>query len=204
MSGFQISDWIFFFTKEQVKLVNDVKIREKVISDFKSWILISIILPFFTYLLAAIFNVLLCDNIGMVMSDWPKIFINGSLPIISFGIISSGVPFLMEDLSILNPEVSRIRRRVMAVALLLLFLTASFYIFQTISVINDRLDKAGSALVLFLSVIIAFFSVSVGFKMFLLQSSFQKGIDEEIRNNANNMVAAIEGENNNEQDEDPA
>lgn len=203
MTGFTITDWVFFFTGEQKKMVSEVRSREKVTSDFKSWILISIILPFLTYLLAALFNVILCKDIASLWKDWPKIFVNGSLPIISFGIISSGVPFLMEDLSIQNPEVSRIRRRVMAVALLFLFLTASVYIFQTVSLIADRLEPAGSGLVLLVSIIISLFSISVGFKMFLLQSSFQKGIDEEIRNNTSTMVAAIEGQNNEEQDEEP-
>lgn len=91
----------------------------------------------------------------------------------------------------------------MAVALLFLFLTASVYIFQTVSLIADRLEPAGSGLVLLVSIIISLFSISVGFKMFLLQSSFQKGIDEEIRNNTSTMVAAIEGQNNEEQDEEP-
>ena len=201
MSGFKITDWLFFFGADQREIIRGIHKKGKVSSDFKSWIFISIVLPFLTYLLAAIFNVILCEGIDNFSETWPTIFLNGSLPIISFGIISSGVPFLMEELSKENSDIQRIRRRVMAIALLFLFLTAGFYFFQTVSIINDKLNQLGSFLVLILSVVISLFSVSVGFKMFLLQSSFQKDIGQAIRNNTIAMIQEIESHNPQQDDE---
>jgi hypothetical protein len=194
MIGFKTTDWIFFFNEEQSNNINKVANNPKFKSDFKTWIIISVALPFLTYLFAAFINFLLGNGLCTFMDNWHKILINGSLPIISFGIISSGVPFLMDEVTGANSPYQKIRKRVMSVALLFLFLTSGLYILQTLEIVVDNLSQAASIIIFFFSIYITAFSISVGFKMYLLQGSILSNIGETIVDNRNDLIQGLQSQ----------
>lgn len=194
MIGFKTTDWIFFFNEDQSNDINKLANNPKFKSDFKTWIMISVALPILTYLFAAFINILLGDGLCYFMANWHKILINGSLPIISFGIISSGVPFLMDEVTGVNAPYQKIRKRVMSIALLFLFLTSGLYILQTLGVVLDKLSQLTSFIIFSFSIYIAAFSISVGFKMYLLQSSILNDLGSDITTNTENLRKGLQSQ----------
>ena len=188
-SGYKITDWIFFFDQSQKKKINEIITDKNKNNDFITWKIISIALPFLTFLVVAFANIIFsngCPFLGL------KFLNNGSIPIISFGIISSGVSFLMEEMKE-NKEYHHIRRRVMGVALLFLFFSASLYLLQTLNVIDNQFTLISEIIILVLSLYISLFSISVGSKMYLLQSGFiPKDFREEVEENVQGLTKAVE------------
>ena len=145
--------------------------RAKVINreELKPWTIFTITLPIVTFFLSAVMNVLLSQ---CVIMDLGKIVNNGSLPIIAFGIVSSAVSYLVEHLKDGDPDIYAIRKRVMAVSLLLLFTTASLFLFQSLNVVSERLQGFQHATIFIFSILIATYSIRLGRYMYLLQSTF--------------------------------
>ncbi|WP_256003495.1 hypothetical protein [Pedobacter deserti] len=110
------------------------------------------------------------------------------MPIISFGIISAGMPYLLVQLEE-YPNFHIIRRRVMAVAMIFLFLTATMYIFQTMS--GLKLGALTHWTSFLLSAYIFLFCASIGYKMFILQSknikSFAGKIHDGVEQRQNDL-----------------
>ncbi len=184
-------DWIYFFDKSDESNFEKIFSNPKntgLSSELVTWKLITVSLPVVTFLSVAILNVL--TNINQ-----PGLFLgflnNGSLPIISFGIITSGMPYLLEQLQD-YPDFHIIRRRIMAIALIFLFLSASLYIVQTLFIINTKLNYITSFILLITSIFVFFFARSIGVKMFVLQSRNIIGLADDIVNNVQNLQNAIE------------
>lgn len=184
-------DWIYFFDKSDESNFEKIFSNPKntgLSSELVTWKLITVSLPVVTFLSVAILNVL--TNINQ-----PGLFLgflnNGSLPIISFGIITSGMPYLLEQLQD-YPDFHIMRRRIMAIALIFLFLSASLYIVQTLFIINTKLNCITSFIMLITSIFVFFFARSIGVKMFVLQSRNINGLADEIENNVQNLQNAIE------------
>lgn len=168
--GYIITDWIFFFNKKNKedieRILNNNKRNADLKEEFVTWKLITVILPLLTFITALIINIITNLNKPELFYSFMN---NGSLPIISFGILTSGMPYLLEQLGAF-PEFHNIRRRVMAIALFFIFLSASIYILQTLSIINSNLSCIANFISLLSSIYIFLFSSSIGFKMFILQS----------------------------------
>lgn len=189
--GYKITDWIFFFNSKNEQEFNKILINvnnKELKSEFITWKLITVFLPLFTFLLVVILNML--TNILKVDAFY-SFLNNGSLPIISFGIITSGMPYLLEQLGD-YPDLQIVRRRVMAISLFFLFLSASIYIIQTLSIISKELNDVTNLFLLILSIYVFLFSSSIGYKMFLLQSKNIKSYDQEIKDNIIDLRTSLD------------
>ena len=189
--GYKITDWIFFFNQRNKRNLDRIlshPLNRDLKGELVTWKLITVILPVVTFLVVLILNI--TTNI-----DKPVLFLqfmnNGSLPIISFGILTSGMPYLLEQLQT-YPDFHVIRRRVMAIAMIFLFLSASLYTLQTLHIINQSLNCWTSLLLLVASIYVFFFSSTIGFKMFALQSRNITSLPEEMEQNIQDLQNAVE------------
>jgi hypothetical protein len=190
---YHLSDYMFWFTAEQKKTLSNLAKDPEKRSDFRTWFVATIALPLVTYAVAVFFNFLLEPTLCALSRDWTKVVLNGSVPIISFGIISSGVSYLMEKLDKDTQGVQGIRKRIMAYALVFLFLTSVLYIFQSIPKLGDEIQGVGNMVILVLTLAMCLGSVSIGAKMYLLQKSVVEGGDliEGITENVNDQTAEL-------------
>jgi hypothetical protein len=189
--GYRLTDWIFFFNQRNRtdlnRILTDVN-HEDIPGEFITYKLITVFLPVVPFAIVLLLNICLSVNNSEL---WFSFVNNGSLPIISFGIISAGMPYLLEQLEEF-PEYHIIRRRVMAVSLVFLFLSASMYIFQTVYVISLKLNFLTNVISLILSLYIFFFSASIGYKMFVLQTKNIETFDENIHDGVGGLQSALE------------
>jgi len=188
-TGFSLTDWIFFFNpsnRDDLRKIVTNPGREDIPGEFVTYKLITVYLPVVPFAIVVLLNILM--NFA-APSTWFSFINNGSLPIISFGVISAGMPYLLEQLEEF-PNFHIIRRRVMAVSLIFLFLTASMYIFQTIS--GLKLNLIINCASLLLSVYIFLFSASIGYKMFMLQSNNIRNFAEGIQGDVNGLQDALD------------
>lgn len=162
-----LTEWVFFFTDEQKETIG-ANVNKNT-HDLKSWLLFTIVLPFLTYFFAVIMNLLVTPT-SQLCKSWASIVNNGSLPIVAFGILSSGVPYLMEQMKINDDKIYHLRKRVMAIATVFMFLTSGLFLFQSISPNTVQLNNFQNITIFLLSVIFAWFAISTGIKMYLLQS----------------------------------
>lgn len=178
------------FNKEQEATLHDIKNDN--LEELKSWTLFTVVLPLTTFTVAVFINSLLSK---CFLSEWSKFLNNGSLPIISFGIISSALSYLVDKLSGNNNTIFELRKRVTAVAVLLLFITSSLFILQSASFVE--ISPIIQLIILIVSILFTIYSVQLGKLMFILQSSFanafitkqeqsvqdiQRGLNDEFAN----------------------
>lgn len=193
LTGFSLTDWIFFFSNDEKKKITKLLQHKEednfdvsfLMREFITWKLITAYLPIFTFLVALIINLV---TINCPTTSFFKILNNGSLPIISFGIITSGVPYIMERLEKEQTDYHLIRRRVMAVALIFMFLTAILYILQTLEVVSTTYNYLSNIIITFLSLCGLVFSLTIGYKMFLLQSDTIQDYGQDVKNNVDNLI----------------
>jgi hypothetical protein len=136
--------------------------------QYKTWIIFSVIIPLATYIISIAVNVLISG-----LTDWEKVVNNGSLTIISLGLLTSGVPYLLEKLDKDDENIDIIRGRAMAIAMVLIFLSSAWSIFQTTSLalfsICPFIKNIQNLVTLVVGVLIFLYSAHVSLNMFLLQ-----------------------------------
>lgn len=188
---YTFTDWIFFFNDKNAESIDKIFKRDnssELKEELVTWKLITIILPIVTFMVAVILNII--TNVHA-----PERFFsflnNGSLPIISFGIITSGMPYLLEQLKEF-PEFHTIRRRVMAIALFFIFLSASLYILQTLLILSSQFSCVANLILLGASIYVFLFSRSIGVKMFVLQSKNIQSYGEVITEGVRDLKEALE------------
>lgn len=190
-TGYQLTDWIFFFNPKNKENLNRILSAEKnkeLSEEFITWKLITVFLPLIPFVLVLVLNMSTNPDSTNLFFSFLN---NGSLPIISFGIISSGMPYLLERLSEF-PEYHLIRRRVMAVSLFFLFLSAALYIFQTLYLFNVKINLITNIASLFLSLYVFTASGSIGYKMFILQSKNIPPYDEGVKDDVKGLRNALD------------
>ena len=188
--GYHVTDWIFFFSKENSENIDKIfrETNDKYLKDeFVTWKLITCMLPLVPFIFVLAINILTNLNSETLFYSFVN---NGSLPIISFGIISSGMPYLLEKLGEF-PEYHSIRRRIMVISIIFLFLSSALYIVQTLYILSLYLTCISNALSLFLSLYIYLFSNSIGYKMFILQSKNIPSFDEKLKEKVEDLRDAI-------------
>lgn len=177
--GYRFTDWIFNFNEKNEKDLKRILLNvqnKELPGEFINWKLITVFLPLLTFLLVLVLNIV--TNICS-FDKYLSFLNNGSLPIISFGILTSGMPYLLEVMQN-HPDYHIVRRRVMSIALFYLFLSASLYILQTLTIIQHSFNVLTNLLLAFISIYVFFSSNSVGYKMFLLQSKNIPNYDESV------------------------
>ena len=174
------------FDLEKVKIMRNVLFLNKDLRDqlnliqdknkeqYKTWIIFSVIIPFATYIISIVVTFLISG-----LKDWEKIVNNGSLTIISLGLLTSGVPYLLEKLDKHNTGIDLIRSRAMAFAMVLIFLSSAWSIFQTTSLALFSscpfINTLQNITVLIIGIAIFAYSFCVSLNMFLLQ---KKAVEE--------------------------
>jgi len=190
-TGYILTDWIFFFSKdnqESLTKIFDAARNRDVSDEFVTWKLIIAFLPLIPFLLVLGINI----SANPIDAHLFYTFVNnGSLPIISFGIISSGMPYLLEQLG-QYPEYHSIRRRVMAISLLFLFLSTAIYIMQTLYTISQTINNITSFVSMLFAFCIYFFSNSVGYKMFMLQSKNIDSFEDVINDKVDSLQSSLD------------
>lgn len=189
--GYILTDWFFFFGDKDKKNLDSILQNDKnkgLLEEFITWKLITVYLPLITFLLVVILNLLTNTFDANCFYSYMN---NGSLPIISFGIITSGMPYLLEQLKDF-PDYQSARRRVMAISLFFLFLSASLYVIQTFSIISPLLNNLTKLLILIFSIYVFLFSSSIGYKMFLLQSKNITTYEEDVKDKVKDLKDSVE------------
>ena len=168
---------MFFLTKKQRRKLN--KIRANNIEDYKTWSVYVIVLPLAAFIFAFGLNMLFLLNHGNGISlseEIEHVFIiinNGSLPIIGFGIVSSSITYLMEVIDegkkSQTANLAYIRRKIMSISVLVLFLTSALYILQSISRDFFPSSIVQDIIIFVTTLVILILAISTGRKMFLLQ-----------------------------------
>jgi len=187
--GYLLTDWVFFFKtkhKDEFSKIINHRDNTSLLDEFITWKLITVFLPLTTFLFVFVLNIL---SNQIALDNFYSYFNNGSLPIIAFSIITSGMPYLLEKLEN-YPELYIVRRRVMAIGLIFLFLSASIYIIETLKIITSQFNTCLSFVISLLSIGIFFISVSIGYKMFLLQSKNIRPYDENVNDNVRDLANA--------------
>ena len=189
--GYLITDWIFFFNnknKEDInKILADKSKNKDLLSEFITWKLITVFLPLLTFVIVLFLNLITSYSAS---NNYFSFINNGSLPIISFGILTSGMPYLLEQLQD-YPEYHVVRRRVMSIALFFLFLSATLYILQTLTILQSGFSCFTNWILLILSVYVFLFSNTVGYKMFLLQSKNINEFSTDVNENVTNLQSSV-------------
>lgn len=173
------------FTDEHNKEFDEI--RSKNIEELKSWTIFTIALPIATFTSVAILNLFLSKSIN---TEWHRFVNNGSLPIIAFGIISSAISYLVEQLNAAKSHIFDMRKRITAVGLLLLFLTSILFLVQSITVFT--FNQSQNTILLGVTILLTLYSIKLGRHMYLLQSNFVKGYSESIVYNVENMNDSLE------------
>lgn len=170
--------------------------------DLTSWTVFTIVLPLITFFFAACINMIYSE---CLCSDWGKIFNNGSIPIIAFGVISSTIPYLVEKLRFKkkngvdkdnndedDEEIFDLRKRTLAFATVLLFVTAGLFIIQSVSLFKN--DDKRNWLLLIVAILTTIFSAKIGRIMFLLQSVYitKEGFGESVEENVEEITASVQ------------
>lgn len=184
-----MTEWCFFLNGEQRKIIEVNATNNK--HDLISWLIFAVALPILTYFFAVVMNIIITP-IDRLSDVWASVVNNGSLPIAAFGIISSGIPYLMEHLSNINSDINGLRKRVMAIATVFMFLTSGLFLFQSISPNTVKLEGYQNVIVFLLSIVFAIFSISVGIKMYLLQSALFNDYDELTKGNRDKLNSGLE------------
>ncbi|WP_423346929.1 hypothetical protein [Larkinella sp. VNQ87] len=165
--------WVCQFTDSQEKRIEGLCKENS--DELWTWTVLTALLPIITFLLAAFVNTFFIDYSGDIIQQLGKILNNGSLPIIAFGIVTSSVPYLVEKLKMNESneedEIFNIRKRIMAVATLLIFLTSGLFLLQSLSILTDRFQPVHHLISIALSFLLAIYCVVIGRKMFVLQTT---------------------------------
>lgn len=189
--NYGITDWIYCFNDKNKINLNKIASSDKnkaFKEELITWKLITVYLPIVTFISVIFLNLITnLDKLELFFS-----FVNnGSLPIISFGIITSGMTYLLERLEEF-PDFYSIRRRVMAVSLIFLFLSAVLYILQTLLVISATMSCISNGIILFISIWVFLFAKSLGVKMFTLQSkNVSLSFDEDMKNSIDSLKDSL-------------
>ncbi|MER0441598.1 hypothetical protein [Emticicia sp. W12TSBA100-4] len=163
---FWIWNWIFVPSEKQKNLIYSLQQNNS--SQSQKWFFIVVVLNLFPFIIASIIErILHSDNFLCFLN-------NGSIPILSFGILATNFFYLIENVPENDPEYREIyenmKLKVTVVTIILLFISTILYIFQS-NFINYFLPQYYT-LSIVISTVILIYSVSGGRKMFLLQNKF--------------------------------
>ena len=166
-------DWAYSFQEPQISTLKNLYKKNN--DDLWSWTLVTAILPLLTFTFAVFINLFFLDLNKSIIQQIGEMTNNGSLPIIAFGIVSSSVSYLVERLKLEKEEdesgVFAIRKRTMAVATILLFLSSGLFLLESIKVISNMFRECHHIILFAISIVISVYAVAVGRKMFVLQSN---------------------------------
>ena len=184
-----MKNWFFFFSSEHISRIEKAKNSNK--ENYRTWLFLTVILPLAPFIVSVLIHFFYhgFDDAGTIIN-------NGSLPIISFGIISSGVLYLLEKVDKKDLVIEQIKSRIMAIALLILFLTAALFILQStyLKTVDGSIDsetKNVQNIILFaVSIILFWYARRVGENMFFIQKKMVEDgrtFDNEVREEAEEM-----------------
>ncbi|TDB60407.1 hypothetical protein [Arundinibacter roseus] len=174
-------NWVFTPTTEQKNILDILRINNA--SKAQKWFYVSVILNLVPFILASLLEAYLHnDNLNCFLN-------NGTLPILSFGIIATNFFYLMENIPDNLKEgkelYENMKLKVSVVGIVILFTTTIMYIFQSNFINNYKPEHY--LVSFFVSLILFFYSISCAKKMFLLQNSMLEDYANAISNTKKNL-----------------
>ncbi len=121
--------------------------------------------------------------------NWLKYINNGAIPLVSYGIIISGIYYLIEST---KPDHEFLKKKVLGIAIILLFISISLFTF--LSLTNIPLSRCKLELMLALSIIFGLFAAEISSIMVLMQKSIVQGYDETVDRSRAEVTKEEKGE----------
>lgn len=167
---FWLRNWIFLPDAEEVNELQSLSTANK--KRIRNWVIFSVGLPFLPVIVTFLINVLF-EGFQL------EFLVTGSIPIVAFGIISSNISYLTERLSKTSKVVEIMKKRILGVGVLILFLLVCVFVVE--SVVKFDLKDRERTYLFISSMILLFYSISIGIKMFLFQDeSVKNKFDKEV------------------------
>jgi formate-dependent nitrite reductase membrane component NrfD len=122
-----------------------------------------------------------------IAPDNIKCFLNnGSFPIIAFGIVSTNLIYLIENISTEREEYASLKSRTMVYSSIIIFLAAILYIFQ--SNFLESFTPSQLFYSTWAGIIILIFAIAIGKKMFLLQNKLIGLFEDTFKEQMDNLL----------------
>lgn len=179
--NFWLWNWIFIPSNEQKNLITGL--RDNNHHQSQTWFFMTVILNLGPFLVAVILErIIHPDNILCFLN-------NGSLPILSFGIIATNFFYLMQNMPDNTYEdikiYENIKMKIYVIGSILMFLSGILYILQSNFISSFYPHFYIPSIIV--SVIAFIYSISSGRKMFLLQNKFLSDFAEELKSTKNKL-----------------
>jgi hypothetical protein len=179
--NFWIFNWIFVPSPEQVDRLEDLTRNN--LSKSQKWFFISVILNVAPFILAGVLE-------AYLHSDNLKCFLNnGTLPILSFGIISTNFFYLLENIpgNLTDDKelYENMKLKITVLSIICLFIATTMYILQSNFIGNFGNNHYWPSIIF--SIVVLIYSVSCAKKMFLLQNIFLTDYAKTISNLKNDL-----------------
>ena len=168
------------------------RLRKEFRSHLASWTIFTVFLPLVTFGFAVLINVLYFEP-KKLSAEWGKMFNNGSLPIIAFGIISSSLPFIVDKLTRQDKQkedvMYALRKRVLGIATIVMFIASGLFIIQSLSALSNNSFR--HQILLGFSVLITIWASTLGRIMFLTQSATPEPLPDNVKRKSEAMTSSL-------------
>ena len=184
-----IFDVQYWFLKKtdlvEINTYRDSEIGREEVSLLNIFSLWGNLLPI---LIALGMSILLMDNRKYAELDTINIIRlinNGSIPLICYSIILSGVGFILDKTT---PEHPALRRKVLGIGILLLFISVTLYTLLTS--LNSTIKDTGHFVLLLISVFVMYNAVKITYTMVLLQNKVVNDFAKSVKKSRDGLVNA--------------
>lgn len=194
MKIFKIRMWIF--SKEEQKVLNQFKEQEVAKDEISLFNILNVLGNLLPLIIAFVMSILLFDmrdsaienskDIGLNPSSIIRLLNNGSLPLISYSIILSTIIFLLDKT---DPNHEGLRKKLLGISVLLLFISISLYTMLTS--LSMLISLEGHWFLWLVSVTLFSFTINVSKFMILLQKKVVDSYNDTI-NNAREKISGVD------------
>lgn len=168
------------------------RLRKEFKPHLASWTIFTILLPLVTFGFATLVNVLYYEP-AKLTEEWGKVFNNGSLPIIAFGILSSSLPFMVDKLTRQDKQkegvMYALRKRVLGIATIVMFLASGLFIIQSLAALSN--NQFRHQMLMVASVLVIIWAAALGRIMFLTQSATPEQLPENVKRNSDALTSSL-------------
>jgi len=168
------------------------RLRKEFRPHLASWTIFTILLPLVTFVFGTMANLLYYDP-EKLPAEWVKVFNNGSMPIIAFGIVSSSLPFVVDKLTRRDKQkedvMYALRKRVLGIATIVMFLASGLFIIQSLTALNN--SQFRHQILLIVSVVLIIWAAALGKIMFLTQSISPEPLPDSVIKNSEQLSSSL-------------
>lgn len=174
---FGISNFIFLRSISEFNVLFWLNEQNK--SNGNKWVFYSFFINITPFLVAVIIqNIISPDEVLTLIN-------NGTLPVLSFSIIATNFIYLIENISSDRDIYYNIKSNLTGLSIILVLVSSILYILQSnfVTYFND--SNLNSSFIF--SLIVLFFSLVVGKKMFLIQNKFISDFEKRFKNQMDSL-----------------